>query len=64
MIMGERCREAGVKDAPHDLKAAARATALCLFTSLLPFDTPWYFSSCFKRYVHMLPQEYKRSILV
>lgn len=32
--------------------------------SLLQFDTPQYFSSCFKRYVHMSPQEYKRSILV
>ena len=31
--------------------------------ALLQFDTPQYFSSCFKRYVHMSPQEYKRSIL-
>ena len=31
--------------------------------ALLQFDTPQYFSICFKRYVHMSPQEYKKSIL-
>ncbi len=31
--------------------------------SLLQFDTPQYFSICFKRFVHMSPQEYKKSIL-
>ena len=30
---------------------------------MLQFDTPQYFSMCFKRYVHMSPQEYKKSIL-
>jgi AraC-like DNA-binding protein len=38
----------------------------CNFTqiaSLLQFDTPQYFSMCFKRFVHMSPQEYKKSIL-
>lgn len=29
----------------------------------LQFDTPQYFSMCFKRFVHMSPQEYKKSIL-
>lgn len=29
----------------------------------LQFDTPQYFSICFKRFVHMSPQEYKKSIL-
>ena len=32
-------------------------------SSLLQFDTPQYFSICFKRFVHMSPQEYKKSIL-
>ena len=31
--------------------------------ALLQFDTPQYFSMCFKRFVHMSPQEYKKSIL-
>lgn len=31
--------------------------------SLLQFDTPQYFSICFRRYERMSPQEYKRSIL-
>ncbi|MBR2464525.1 MAG: helix-turn-helix domain-containing protein [Clostridia bacterium] len=31
--------------------------------TLLQFDTPQYFSMCFKRFVHMSPQEYKKSIL-
>ena len=31
--------------------------------ALLQFDTPQYFSICFKRFVHMSPQEYKKSIL-
>ena len=31
--------------------------------SLLQFDTPQYFSICFRRYARMSPQEYKRSIL-
>ena len=31
--------------------------------SLLQFDTPQYFSICFKRFMHMSPQEYKKSIL-
>lgn len=31
--------------------------------ALLQFDTPQYFSLCFKRFVHMSPQEYKKSIL-
>lgn len=31
--------------------------------ALLQFDTPQYFSQCFKRFVHMSPQEYKKSIL-
>ena len=31
--------------------------------SLLQFDTPQYFSICFKRYERMSPQEYKGSIL-
>ena len=30
---------------------------------MLQFDTPQYFSICFKRYVHMSPQEYKKSII-
>ena len=30
---------------------------------LLQFDTPQYFSICFRRYANMSPQEYKRSIL-
>ena len=32
--------------------------------TLLQFDTPQYFSMCFKRFVHMSPQEYKKSILL
>ena len=32
-------------------------------SSLLQFDTPQYFSICFRRYARMSPQEYKRSIL-
>lgn len=38
----------------------------CNFTqiaALLQFDTPQYFSICFKRFVNMSPQEYKKSIL-
>ena len=31
--------------------------------TLLQFDTPQYFSMCFKRFVHISPQEYKKSIL-
>ena len=31
--------------------------------ALLQFDTPQYFSMCFKRFQHMSPQEYKKSIL-
>ena len=31
--------------------------------SALQFDTPQYFSICFRRYARMSPQEYKRSIL-
>lgn len=31
--------------------------------ALLQFDTPQYFSMCFKRFLHMSPQEYKKSIL-
>lgn len=31
--------------------------------ALLQFDTPQYFSTCFKRFVHMSPLEYKQSIL-
>ena len=31
--------------------------------AILQFDTPQYFSACFKRYVHMSPLEYKRSIV-
>ncbi len=30
---------------------------------LLQFDTPQYFSICFKKFVHMSPQEYKKSII-
>jgi AraC-like DNA-binding protein len=29
----------------------------------LNFDTPQYFSTCFKRFTNMSPQEYKNSIL-
>ena len=32
-------------------------------SSLLQFDTPQYFSMTFKRFVHMSPLEYKKSIL-
>ena len=32
-------------------------------SDLLHFNTPQYFSTCFKRTVHMSPQEYKKSIL-
>ncbi len=32
-------------------------------SELLQFDTPQYFSITFKRFVHMSPQEYKKSIL-
>lgn len=32
-------------------------------SEMLQFDTPQYFSTCFRRVVHMSPQEYKRSIL-
>ena len=32
-------------------------------SELLHFDTPQYFSSCFKKFVHMSPQEYKKSIV-
>ena len=31
--------------------------------TMLQFDTPQYFSGCFKRYVHMSPLEYKKSIV-
>ena len=31
--------------------------------ALLQFDTPQYFSICFKRFTHMSPLEYKKSIL-
>ncbi len=36
---------------------------LSQIASLLQFDTPQYFSSVFKHFVHMSPLEYKKSIL-
>lgn len=32
-------------------------------SEMLQFNTPQYFSGCFKKFVHMSPQEYKASIL-
>lgn len=32
-------------------------------SNLLSFDTPQYFSKCFKKYTNMTPSEYQRSIL-
>ncbi|MBQ9860589.1 MAG: helix-turn-helix transcriptional regulator [Clostridia bacterium] len=36
---------------------------LAQIADMLRFDTPQYFSKCFKDYTHMTPSEYKRSIL-
>lgn len=36
---------------------------LAQIADLLRFDTPQYFSKCFKDFTHMTPSEYKRSIL-
>ena len=36
---------------------------LAQIADLLRFDTPQYFSKCFKDYTRMTPSEYKRSIL-
>ena len=56
------CSERKMKEAKKLIREGTYNFAQ--ISNLLHFDTPQYFSKCFKKYTNMTPSEYMKSILL